>query len=578
MAKKHILILILILAAVLRLYGLNRGDTVNDEIFMSFRGIGMLDFDEAETQTTPWEWFDKLTINGLSDDQRLTDGKTIPWWINLSFHDHPLAVPLTQHIFMNFLGESQMAFRLPSALLGIASVYLLYLIGMALYSETAGLFSAGLFAVTLNNIYITRTGMQEPYVIFFILLASYLFLRARQNARYFIWLGAALGLGLSAKYTSAILIPIFIFYLLVYNRNAFRQKQFWLGAAIALFLFSPSIIYNLNLYREFGHFDFQISNILGNAPEEWQNSVGKEVGTPAERIKQFIPRLIATNSWLFLSLAAISYLIFLFAIIRKPSETLKKHAFLLIATLGIAALIIGFIGPSYRFLTILTPFMALSASLSLDGFFHSNVVKNVEMKKWASGALIAFFIFEIFYSYNNQIAYYPIGASPAEPRKNSPWLTSLVRLENYNWGYNALGNWLETELKGKIPAITFDLQYQFLEKFRDSALKSGLARGYETYSALIVYDGNFDRAGRLWALDRLHIYHAWPIISAETYSKYLKENGADFYKKAGFKNFYYITQPGYLSLYDISALKIGEIIPIKNPYGNETFLVYKSEK
>src|SRR3989344_7539879 len=160
MTKKQLLILILILSAVLRLYGLSRGDTVNDEVFMSFRGVGMIDFDEAAAQTTPWEWWDA--------DR--------PWWVNLSMHDHPWGVPLVQNLSMQIFGENNFAFRLPSALLGIGSVYLLYLLGMALYSENVGLIAAALLGVTLNNIYISRTGMQEPYVIFFLLLSSYLLL------------------------------------------------------------------------------------------------------------------------------------------------------------------------------------------------------------------------------------------------------------------------------------------------------------------------------------------------------------------------------------------------------------------
>ena len=110
--KKQILLFILIISAILRLYGLSRGDTVNDEVFMSFRGMGMIDFNEAAAQTTPLEWNDP----------------NIPWWTNLSFHDHPILVPLTQNFFMKILGENNFAFRLPSALLGIASIYLLYLI------------------------------------------------------------------------------------------------------------------------------------------------------------------------------------------------------------------------------------------------------------------------------------------------------------------------------------------------------------------------------------------------------------------------------------------------------------------
>ena len=70
--RKYLLI-ILIIAAVLRFYGLNRGDTVNDEVFYAFRAIGLMDFDKAPDQTTPLEWFDGH----------------IPQCANLSFHDHP---------------------------------------------------------------------------------------------------------------------------------------------------------------------------------------------------------------------------------------------------------------------------------------------------------------------------------------------------------------------------------------------------------------------------------------------------------------------------------------------------------
>src|SRR3990167_6157143 len=103
MAKKQILIIILIISAALSLYGLSRGDTVNDEVFMSFRGIGMMDFDEAASQTTPLEWNDP----------------NIPWWTKLSFHDHPPLVLAVQNIFMKVFGDKRWAFRLPSALLGV---------------------------------------------------------------------------------------------------------------------------------------------------------------------------------------------------------------------------------------------------------------------------------------------------------------------------------------------------------------------------------------------------------------------------------------------------------------------------
>ena len=157
------LICILLAASFLRLVFISRGDTINDEVLYAFRAIDMLDFDEAAEQTTPLEWFDPLKTGGTSD---------IPWWTALSFHDHPPLVFLIQHFFMRIFGESRLGFRLPSALFGIASVWLLYLIGKELYSKDAGLIAAGLLAITVNHVYISRIGLQESYVIFFILLGS----------------------------------------------------------------------------------------------------------------------------------------------------------------------------------------------------------------------------------------------------------------------------------------------------------------------------------------------------------------------------------------------------------------------
>ena len=291
--KKYLLIILLI-AAVLRFYGLNRGDTVNDEVFYAFRAIGLMDFDKAPDQTTPPEWFDGH----------------IPQWVNLSFHDHPPLVFWVQHFFMGVFGESAWAFRLPSAILAVVSVWLVYLIGGILFSETAGLISSAFFAVTLNNVYISRTGMQESYVIFFMLLAGYLFLKSFKKESYLIWTGLALGLGFLAKYNVFIMAPIFLGYLLIYKRAYFLNKKFWLGALLALLIFSPVIIYNYEMYRAVGHFDFQLSYIFRQAHPEWVSEPGKEIGSLSDRIKNFIPRLISTNSWLFLILFAVS-LIFL---------------------------------------------------------------------------------------------------------------------------------------------------------------------------------------------------------------------------------------------------------------------------
>src|SRR3989338_3234503 len=404
--------------------------------------------------------------------------------------------------------------------------------------------------------------MQESYVIFFMLLASYFFLK-----NYFVWTGVILGLAFLTKYNTFILAPIFLVYLLIYRRDIFYNKKFWLGALLALIIFSPVIIYNYEMYRSVGHFDFQLSYIFGQNTPEWQSAPGKEIGTVGERMQNFIPRLVATNSWLFLALFAIS-LFFL------------RNIFLFFMFVFLFLLLM-LIGPSYRFLTMLTPWMALSVGMffqtgghylsaglmrrSGDGLWRclraglarvagkdrakqesvaapprTSLAGGSEESKKAlpngiiSIILVAILVFEIFSSYNNQIAYYPNGAERA------PWLASKVRYENYNWGYNELNDYLEKELSGKMPALTFYPKYQFLNKLQDEVLAKDQAKNLDPYPALLVYYGNINDGPRLWTFDRLRFYRAWSIITFDTYGQFLKENGPDYYKKTGFKNYYFI--------------------------------------
>ena len=606
---KKILFFILLIATILRIGWLWRGDPVNDEVLMAFRAVGPIDFDEAEVQTTPLEWFDpgaKVAPNIL-DAYRIGTGA--PWWVFLSTHDQPPLVYWVQYFFMKVFGEHAWAFRLPSVILGVASVYLVYLIGKNIdqitspnpsfarrgkQEELTGLLAALLYAVTLNAVYISRTGMQEPYVIFFILWMMYALLRARGHRRFYIWAGVALGLGILSKYTALFWgAPLAIAWIFLRDRGAFRTKHFWIGLAVVLLCASPMIIYNIELYRAVGHFDFQFSYIFRQAHLAWQVEPGKDIGTLSDRLHDFIPRLIATNSWVFLSLFFVSVTGFLWALARNFKATLFHYGILLYSFFFLLLLLLA-IGPAYRFLTMLTPFMALSVGVFFSIFFMESqsssragfepeagmVLPRAESvgliperavlgrARKARGLLWLVILFEIFYSWNNQIAFYPVGPTP--------WFSSKVRYENYNWGYNELGAYFEGEFANKVPAITFDVRYDFLEKLRQSALDEGIQNGYTPYPVLVVSFGNFDKAGKLWALDRLHIYHAWPIISLKDYYDYLQKNGADFYTRSGFKNFYFVIPTNSVPSSEFSQLITGLTpLEIKNPRGDIAFLVYR---
>jgi len=116
-----ILGLIIFIGLIIRLWGLGSAELMFDEGLDAFRSIGYLDYLESPTQTTPIQWLAPTVSSGLADKSSL------PFWIHFSFHDHPPLFFLTQHLFFKFFGDSLFVARLPSALAGTASIFLIFL-------------------------------------------------------------------------------------------------------------------------------------------------------------------------------------------------------------------------------------------------------------------------------------------------------------------------------------------------------------------------------------------------------------------------------------------------------------------
>ncbi len=536
--NKKILVFILVLAALLRFINLSSGDPLGDEMLYAFRAVGPMDFDVANKQSTPWEWLAPSGVEGFGSTR-------VPFWARLSWHDHPPLVFWIQHIFIKLFGENNFAFRFPSTLLGVLSVWLIYLIGRRLFYEKAGLISAFLMAVTVNNVFISRVGLQESYVIFFILLTLFLFLKSLENSRYLILMGMAVGLGGLTKYTTFIVVPIIFTYLLIYKRSYFKDINLWLGVLVGLIIFSPVIIYNIGLYKNVGHFDFQLSYILNQHPKEWLEAPGKEeIGSLDDRVKDFIPNLVKSNSYVLLMLFAIS--IFWIK---------SKNRFLFIWLVFQVSLFL-LIGPTRRFLTMLTPTMVLTAGNFISKFNYKYI-------------LVPVIIFELFYSLNSHVINFPWGR---EVLAYSP-----VRQENYNWGYNELEKFFSEELKNKYPKYVFDSRYKFIETFQSASVEQAKEKGDSNYNALIVYDESIYETAQLWILDRRQIYHGWPVIKSMDYLTLPEKNV--------FKNNYLIIPTVELPLRsgaltaspvlekDLLKQGISPII-IKNNKGIDIFKIY----
>lgn len=543
------LFLILLIAISLRFWNLSRADVLTDEILIAFRSIGYIDFFSSPYQTTPWEWF--------SD---------IPNWARLSFHDHPPLVFLVQHVSFKLLGQNLIALRLPFVLAGVASVFLLYLVGKKLFNEKIGLIAALLLAVSSYHVWISRIGLQESIVIFLTLLCFYLFLMALENNQHWRW-GIGLGLALLTKYTAIVLIPIFGVYILLFKRSIFKDKRFWLAVIIAIIIFSPVLIYNLKLYQARGHFDLQFSYLFGQEVPEWQYLPGKiQAGNFFNRLQNLIPALYKGMMWPMFILLVLSFFFAIYKVVKKFFQTktldiTKSWLVLIIIFYGGLFLLVG---PSKRFVSTVVPFAVLLISWFI--FKQKVVIKYL---------LIIFLVgIETFFVINTLFTYYPIG------KVNFAY--SYVDVESYNWGYNQLNNYLVQLLRDKRPAITFPVKYQFLQDIKEKALAKAEKEDKKPVSWLLIYDTNMYNLATFWLFHRQLVYQAWPVITAETYI----EQGHNYWLEQGVEDFYFfkifdgkLIFPqigGKTTGAEVLADQLSDIEPdiIKRPDGREVFAVY----
>jgi len=139
-----LVVLIIALGAFLRLYGLTAQSLWNDELSSYVRSH----FDRA------WP---------VIDDGARYDG-------------HPPGYLLLLFGVQKLFGHSEIALRLPSAIAGIISIWLIYLLGRRLYSWREGVIAAGLMAVLWAPVYYSQEARPYAFVILLSLLTTYLWL------------------------------------------------------------------------------------------------------------------------------------------------------------------------------------------------------------------------------------------------------------------------------------------------------------------------------------------------------------------------------------------------------------------
>ncbi|MFZ5932479.1 MAG: glycosyltransferase family 39 protein [Patescibacteria group bacterium] len=117
---------------------------------------------------------------------------------------HPPLAKLGMVLGMLVFGENSFGWRIPGALLGVGSAFLIYLIAKRIFNdEVLPILAAAIFSLDGLTLVMARIGMNDSYLLFFVLLSIYLFLT---NKHFFSAL--AFGLAISSKWSAVWALPI----------------------------------------------------------------------------------------------------------------------------------------------------------------------------------------------------------------------------------------------------------------------------------------------------------------------------------------------------------------------------------
>lgn len=163
--------------------------------------------------------------------------QAIPVWIGSTFKIAAL----------NF---TPLALRIAPAVIGVATVWAVYLLGKEIKNKNVGLFAAAALAVSAWHIQFSRNGFRAIMTPLLLSLTFYFFLRAYKEKKIqdFVGFGASLSLGFYT-YLSFRMVPLALIALLVYilvtNKEYINQnlKKLLIAGGVFLILMVPMFMH-----------------------------------------------------------------------------------------------------------------------------------------------------------------------------------------------------------------------------------------------------------------------------------------------------------------------------------------------
>jgi len=217
--SRIILLVIILFSLATRVYKLGEPPKdYFDEIYHAFTARLVLHNDPKA-----WEWWNPHP-----------EGFAYEW-------THPPLSKLMMAGGMMIFGENSFGWRIPQAVFGTLAVFLVYLLAKKIFKDEAlALLAAGIFSLDGLSLVLSRMGMNDIYVLAFMLLSVYFFLGKKDLLS-----AVSLGLAISSKWSAIWTIPI-LFVLWLKRKNKFRVPTFFwfllLPIAVYLATYTPMFL------------------------------------------------------------------------------------------------------------------------------------------------------------------------------------------------------------------------------------------------------------------------------------------------------------------------------------------------
>lgn len=236
------------------------------------------------------------------------------------FYYYMMAVPMAI-FWLNPVAAAGM-----NALLGVATVALIYYLGKSWFNKYAGLIAAFLYSISPVTIIYSRSSWNPNPAPFFALLSILGLYRVNvtKNYKWLALTGFAAAAAVQMHYLALILLPVL---LVVWIKEFMERRQgFWSGTALAVIVFllmlSPLAVFDLR--HDFLNFKAITALFFGK-----DSAVGFDIFSLLDRIKSIytynlIGRYITAENPLFTALASMLVLV---PLIINSYLTYKKKPF-----------------------------------------------------------------------------------------------------------------------------------------------------------------------------------------------------------------------------------------------------------